>query len=182
LLGACARGPRPVARALEPIAVTRTVTRTETRPSPLKAPKDVELASLEVSEAIARVCALPDSSFDFDSSTIDGSVANALDALAACFREGELAGRHLKIVGHADPRGTDEYNLALGQRRASAVANYLVGKGLPEARIETTSVGEYEAKGKDEAGWQRDRRVEILLGDEAVLLPRPAGGAAPGGI
>jgi len=53
---------------------------------------------------------------------------------------------------------------------------------LPEARIETTSVGEYEAKGNEESGWRRDRRVEILLGDEAVLLPRPASGSAPSGI
>jgi len=102
--------------------------------------------------------------------------------VAGCFREGELAGRHLKIVGHGGSRGREAYNLALGQRRASAVASYLVGRGLPEARIKTTSVGEYEAKGKEESGWRRDRRVEILLGDEAELLPRPASGSAPSGI
>lgn len=181
-LAGCARPPRAAARAMVPVAVTRTVTKTEMRATPSKSVREVELASLEVSEAIARVCALPDSTFDFDSSAIEGSVARALDVLAACFLEGDLAGRHLKIIGHADPRGTEDYNLALGQRRAGSVANYLVGKGLPEARIETTSVGEYEAKGKDEAGWARDRRVEVLLGDEAVLMPRRAKPVSPPGI
>ncbi|MBM4356992.1 MAG: hypothetical protein FJ096_02675 [Deltaproteobacteria bacterium] len=54
-------------------------------------------------------------------------------------------------------------------------------RGIPDARIETTSVGEYEASGRDEAGWARDRRVEILLGDEAVLEPKKAP-PAPGEI
>jgi len=92
MLGAFTRGPRSVARALEPVAITRTVTRPETRPSPTKRAKDVELASLEVSEAIARGRPLPDSSFACDSSLLTGSVASALDALAP---EVDLRGRVL---------------------------------------------------------------------------------------
>jgi peptidoglycan-associated lipoprotein len=184
-VGACAKPQQCAARPSPPVAVTRTITKTETALAPTAAPvkpvKEVELTSVEVSEEIARVCALPDSSFAFDSAEIGGAAAVALDKLASCFAEGELAGRHLKIVGHADPRGTEEYNLALGQRRASAVGNYLMTKGISEARIETTSVGEYEARGNDEAGWARDRRVEILLGDEAVILPKRVG-SPPEGI
>lgn len=174
----CAREVRFVARPRQPIAVTKTVTKTETSLEPAEnedEEEEVELTSLEVSEEIARVCSLPDSTFPFDSAVIGGGAASALDALAACFAEGELAGRHLKIVGHADPRGTEEYNLALGQRRASAVGNYLVSRGIAEDKVETTSVGEYEARGVDEASWARDRRVEILLGDEALLIPKRRG-------
>lgn len=179
---ACAREPRMARRPAMPLAITKTVTRTETAPKPVEAAKAVELTKLEVSEEIARICALPDAHFPFDSSEIVGDARDALDKLAACFTEGELAGRHLKIIGHADPRGTEEYNLGLGQRRAAAVATYLEGKGIAGQKIESVSVGEFEARGKDEAGWVGDRRVEILLGDEAVLLPKKASPASGGGI
>lgn len=176
---ACVRESRVAMRPADPLAVTRTVTRTETAMRPMKEAKEVQLTSLEVSEEIARICELPEAHFPFDSAEIGGGVQQALDKLAACFTEGQLAGRHMKVIGHADPRGTAEYNLGLGQRRASAVADYLMSKGLKDEKIESSSLGEYEATGKDEAGWSHDRRVEILLGEEAVILPKqpaPSGG------
>jgi peptidoglycan-associated lipoprotein len=146
----------------------KTVTRTVTD---VNADNIQRTAGIQVSPEIAKVCDLPMAHFDFDSAEIKGDAATALDKLAGCFTQGKLAGRSMKIVGHADPRGTQEYNFALGQRRAGAVAEYLNSKGLGQDKIETSSMGELGASGTDEQSWAADRRVEILLGDEAVLMP-----------
>jgi peptidoglycan-associated lipoprotein len=61
--------------------------------------------------------------------------------------------------GVTDPRGTEEYNIALGDRRAQAVRAYLVSLGIEQARIAVTSVGEEMAQGSDESGWAQDRSV-----------------------
>jgi peptidoglycan-associated lipoprotein len=69
------------------------------------------------------------------------------------------------IEGHADERGTREYNLALGERRASAVAQYLEANGVAKSRIEIISYGKERPAdlGHDEAAWSKNRRVEIIL-------------------
>src|SRR3546814_6894164 len=65
------------------------------------------------------------------------------------------------VEGHADERGTRDYNLALGERRANAAKNYLVSLGVPESRISTTSYGKErpEALGSDESAWAQNRRA-----------------------
>jgi peptidoglycan-associated lipoprotein len=65
------------------------------------------------------------------------------------------------IEGHADERGTRDYNLALGERRANAAKNYLVSLGIPESRISTISYGKErpEALGSDESAWAQNRRA-----------------------
>jgi len=67
------------------------------------------------------------------------------------------------ISGHADERGTREYNLALGHLRASAVADYLVAKGIDGSRIKKVSYGKERPllKGSNEEAWSKNRRVEI---------------------
>ena len=67
------------------------------------------------------------------------------------------------IEGHTDERGTREYNLALGERRANAVRDYMVANGVPSYRIETISYGEENpvAYGSGESNWQQNRRVEL---------------------
>ena len=60
-----------------------------------------------------------------------------------------------------DPRGTEEYNLALGDRRARMAANYLIALGARADRVDVRSVGEEQASGTDEAGWARDRRADV---------------------
>ncbi len=120
--------------------------------------------SLRIDDEILRACGdLPKAQFAFDSAQIRDDAARVLDALAACFTKGALAGRSMKLVGHADPNGEVEYNLALGQRRSGGVADYLATKGMEKAKMEATSKGEFEATGVDEAGWARDRRVDVLL-------------------
>jgi peptidoglycan-associated lipoprotein len=71
----------------------------------------------------------------------------------------------MRLVGHADPRGSDEYNMVLGSKRAENVKSGIVTEGLPDAQASTTSRGEMEARGTDEASWAQDRRVDIVLGD-----------------
>lgn len=124
---------------------------------------DKNAATATVDESVAKMCDLPDARFGFDSSALGNEARRVVDAIAKCFTSGPGKGRGLHIVGHADPRGEEEYNLALGQRRAGAVAGLLKGAGLDEDRVMTTSRGELDATGQDEAGWSRDRRVEIQL-------------------
>jgi peptidoglycan-associated lipoprotein len=69
----------------------------------------------------------------------------------------------MRLVGHADPRGSDEYNLVLANSRADGVKIFLLSRGLRGQQMATTSRGEMDAKGTDEATWAADRRVDILL-------------------
>lgn len=154
----------PAAQADQPTQASIVIASTET-PKP-----DDSMGNIEVDEEIARVCNLPTAHFPFDSANITGSAADALDTLANCLGEGTLKNRSLKLIGHADPRGTVEYNFALGQRRAGRVAEYLAGQGIAEQRLATTSMGELEATGTDKKSWARDRKVQILLGGKAVVV------------
>ncbi len=121
-------------------------------------------SAVKIDDKIVKACGdLPTAKFAFDSTEVTPEASNALDALARCFISGPLKGKGMNLVGHADPRGETEYNLALGQRRAGSVAGFLQKKGLEDARMGTSSKGEFEATGTDEDGWARDRRVEILL-------------------
>jgi peptidoglycan-associated lipoprotein len=95
---------------------------------------------------------------------LEGGPANPIGAIAACFTRGPLKGRSLKLVGRADPRGDDEYNMVLGQSRADSVGAALSRDGLERSRMSSTSRGDLDAKGHDENGWSKDRRVDILLG------------------
>ncbi len=126
---------------------------------------DGSTANVKVDERIRKMCALPEAHFDFDSAAVGASAKSMLDALASCFLGGPAKDSNMLVVGHADPRGETEYNFALGQRRAGTVAGYLLKAGLGDARVSTSSRGELEATGGDEAGWARDRRVEILLAE-----------------
>ena len=77
----------------------------------------------------------------------------------------QYAQYRITIEGHCDERGTREYNLALGERRAMAVKSFLVAQGLPAARIETLSYGKErpEVVGSDESAWARNRRGVTVL-------------------
>ena len=87
----------------------------------------------------------------------------SLVGLARCMNEGGLKGRNLLLVGHADPRGEDDYNLALGGRRAGAVQDALTSLRVASSRVETSSRGEIDAQGTTEATWAADRRVDVKL-------------------
>jgi peptidoglycan-associated lipoprotein len=121
-------------------------------------------SAVQIDDKIVKACGdLPTAKFAFDSTEVTPEASNALDALARCFVSGPLKGKSMMLIGHADPRGETEYNLALGQRRAGSVAGFLQKKGLEDGRMATSSKGEFEATGTYDDGWARDRMVEILL-------------------
>lgn len=98
--------------------------------------------------------------FDFDESTLTASTRAALDAYAAVLRSSP---RNIRLEGHADERGTREYNIALGERRAKAVADYLIASGVSASRIETISYGEERpaVNASNARAWAQNRRVEL---------------------
>ena len=88
--------------------------------------------------------------------------------MLAMNHDAELAyesGVRVRIEGHCDERGTDEYNMALGQRRADAVREYLINYGVRSENIETISYGEMRpvATGHDESSWSLNRRGEFVV-------------------
>jgi outer membrane protein OmpA-like peptidoglycan-associated protein len=108
--------------------------------------------------------------FDYDEFGLEQDDRDVLDAVGKCVtKDGPLAGRSVQLVGRADPRGTDEYNLALGDKRANAVAQYLVRLGVPRDQISTTTRGSLDATGRDEVGWRSDRRVDLQLMEDAKV-------------
>jgi peptidoglycan-associated lipoprotein len=100
--------------------------------------------------------------FDFDQYTLSAEGQAVVDRNLATLKSG---GQHIRLEGHADERGTREYNLALGERRANAVAQYLEANGVAKGRIEMISYGKERPAdlGHDEAAWSKNRRVEIIL-------------------
>jgi peptidoglycan-associated lipoprotein len=96
--------------------------------------------------------------FDYDKSDIRRDQAASLDAQAAWLQR--YPNVTLTVEGHCDERGTREYNLALGERRAAAVKRYLVSKGIAANRVATISYGKERpvAVGSNEAAWSQNRR------------------------
>ena len=95
--------------------------------------------------------------FDFDQSVVREDGRAILMKQAAWLKQ--YANYQITIEGKCDERGTREYNLALGERRANAVRQFLIAQGLPAARIKTISYGKErpEVVGSDEAAWSRNR-------------------------
>ena len=98
--------------------------------------------------------------FEFDSSTLTADAQRALDAHIAALQGSDAT---VRLEGHTDERGTREYNMALGERRANAVRDYMVVNGVSGSRIETVSYGEERpnAYGSGEDNWSQNRRVEL---------------------
>lgn len=124
---------------------------------------------LGVSEDLARQCQLQlgdverAPKFGLDEFELLPEDRDVLTKVAACITTGPLQGRRLQLVGRADPRGTDEYNLGLGERRARTVGSYLERLGVRSTQLATMTRGELDARGRDDASWQRDRRVDLVL-------------------
>lgn len=114
--------------------------------------------------------------FDTDKYDIRSADIATLDAKAALLRDFPQV--RLRIVGHADERYTDEYNLVLGTRRAEAARDHLVRAGIDGGRLETASLGETAPldPGHTEEAWARNRRAEfIILSGRETLSSRTPG-------
>lgn len=99
--------------------------------------------------------------FDFDSDAIRSDAANVLNQHAQFLTSNQ--GAKVMVAGHTDERGSREYNMSLGERRAAAVRAYLTSKGVNASSIEITSYGEEQpvATGSGEAAWSQNRRAEL---------------------
>lgn len=122
---------------------------------------------LAVSPDILAACNIQATSsnptFDYDKEELSPQDREVLDKIATCFISGPLKGKALALIGRADPRGTEEYNLGLGSRRAETVSSYLARLGVGKPQLAVTTRGALDATGTDEATWQQDRRVDLQL-------------------
>lgn len=165
VLVACSADPKPPASVPAQLPVdTAPPAPPAALPEPGNEPKNDEIV---ISDEILKACGISQAraKFAFDSSRIEQGDHPVLDELAACFTTGKLSGRTMNLVGHADPRGEAEYNLVLGGKRADSVKHYLTARGLGQQQAETTSRGELDASGVDDATWTNDRRVQVILAE-----------------
>jgi peptidoglycan-associated lipoprotein len=111
--------------------------------------------------------------FDFDKSDLRDDAKANLDAKVPILLAN--ANVTIRVSGHADERGSSEYNLALGQRRAAAAKRYLVERGVAESRVETTSFGEERpvCTESNEGCWAQNRRDEFEITAGGPMLSRP---------
>jgi peptidoglycan-associated lipoprotein len=133
--------------------------------------KDTQVSpGLAVSGDLASMCGIKPAAsaktnpqFDYDKDELTADDRAVLDQLATCLTTGALKGKAVALIGRADPRGTEEYNLGLGSRRAASVSQYMGRLGVGEPQMAVTTRGALEATGTDEASWKQDRRVDIQL-------------------
>lgn len=135
-------------------------------PSPAAADK----SAMNLSAALREQCGIKDVAsakdapkFYFDQSELMVDDRNVLAKVADCVTTGALKGRSITLVGHADSRGTEEHNMALGAQRANEVFQYLAHLGVAQSQMKSTSRGALDATGQDLAGQINDRRVDIDL-------------------
>jgi peptidoglycan-associated lipoprotein len=151
----------------EPVVPQQTVKQAEpvTPVEPVKEAAKVESAQQEGGAAKASAAvALENVYFDFDKSDLRQDARDALSKNAEALLK-QVADAKIQVAGHCDERGSDEYNLALGERRAKSVAKYLETLGVKADRISTISYGKEKpaVNGHDEAAWSKNRRAEFVV-------------------
>jgi peptidoglycan-associated lipoprotein len=161
---ACSPKPKPTSPAPTPAPVsTPTVVTVEPpasvpQPTPRMDADDITRKSLsEISSY------LKPAFFDYDKADIRADTRDVLAANATWLKK--YAGLQFTIEGHCDERGTAQYNLALGDRRANAAKDYLASLGVDASRIKTVSYGKERpfATGHDEDSWQKNRRAHFVV-------------------
>ncbi len=183
-LGACRKkpvaiAPVPTSPSTAPAVDDQAARRAReqfVRDSIAKAQADAAAAARAASEAeAANLRAILEAAvlFEYDASDITDDARAALDAKLPVLRTN--MGLRIRISGHTDARGSDEYNLALGLRRAAATRKYLSDRGIAASRIDIVSFGEERpaASGDDDAAYSKNRRAEfeILSGGESLRVP-----------
>lgn len=106
-----------------------------------------------------------DAFYNYDESTLDDAAQSALTASANWLKGKDGATYNVLIEGHCDERGTEQYNLALGDKRANSAKDYLVTLGVDAGRIRTVSYGEERPfeEGHDDSSWAQNRRSHLVL-------------------
>lgn len=176
VVAACGKKTPPVARAApppataaaagSPAAATRPPAPPEAVPDPIVVPpepvREDSIASASLDD-LNRNSPIKPVFFEYDSSDITGDGKGILDANAAAMKK--YPSWTITIEGHSDERGTAEYNLALGERRAVAARAYLVSLGISAERLRTVSYGKefpFEP-GHDEGAWSKNRRAHFVI-------------------
>jgi peptidoglycan-associated lipoprotein len=115
---------------------------------------------VDISAGLAE-CQMVRVHFDFDSANIHQGDLSALQRVARCLKADQAL--HVRVEGNADERGTEEYNLALGDKRATSVAKYLETVGVSAAQLKTISYGKVKplCVEHDEACWSQNRRAAV---------------------
>ena len=135
-----------------------------------RAAADVEARRLAAAVATVRATLAQTIYFDYDKDDIRDDQRSTLDAKVPLLTANPAL--RIRVAGHTDSRGSDEYNLALGQRRSASAKRYLVSRGIAESRIETVSFGEERpaATGENDDAWSKNRRdeFEIIAGGDAI--------------
>lgn len=123
-------------------------------------PEEIGISELEVEKALSE---FKDVLFDYDKYTIRPDARVVLDSIADWLNKNKKI--NVIIEGHCDERGTNEYNLALGEKRANAARDYLVVKGIALARMSTITYGEEKpvCTQSNESCWQRNRRAHFVI-------------------
>lgn len=175
ILGACAKKQPPVARPTTPPpstvpadpGVTRPPAPPEPVPEPITVPPDPAMTSGDLAarsvDEINKESPFQPVLFALDSDQIDAAGQAVLQANAQILNQ--YPGWTLTIEGHCDERGTPEYNLALGERRALAARDYLVSLGIDAARLRTVSYGnEFPfVPGSSEEAYSKNRRAHFVV-------------------
>ena len=170
LSGACAKKQPPIARPMPPPPPETTAAQPPEPPAPVQEPTSVppepvaeDLIASGSIDDINRNSPLKPAFFGFDSAEIDGTGQQVLQQNAQVLKK--YANLQISIEGHADERGTAEYNLALGERRAVAARNYMVSLGIPADRIKTVSYGKEFPfdPGHNEEAWAKNRRAHFVV-------------------
>src|SRR5881394_4176191 len=153
--------PAPVA-APKPTPVPTPVARDDSADRERQERERIAREAMERTRAVAADLATM-IHFDYDQAQIRANDQTTLDRKAAILQAN--AAVKLRVGGHADDRGSDEYNLALGNRRAAAAKRYLENKGVDGGRIEAVSYGEERPlmQGADENAWAQNRRDEFEI-------------------
>jgi peptidoglycan-associated lipoprotein len=164
-LGGCKRkkpevAPTPVSNPAPTPAPTPPPAQPECDAACMKAREDAKNADAVKAATAALTATI---FFDYDRSDITDDARSKLDQKVPILTQNSAV--RIRIAGHTDSRGSDEYNLALGQRRAAAAKRYLTDRGIDGSRIEIVSFGEERPTCTDEAEgcWSRNRRDEFEI-------------------
>jgi peptidoglycan-associated lipoprotein len=183
LVSACRRREAAPPPAPTPTANTDSIERERARADSIARAEQARRDSIAAAErmraerdaamAAARQAMLAPIYFEFDSDALDGTATAALDAKLGLLNSNTTV--RIRVSGHADERGSDEYNLALGQRRAAAAKRYLTQRGIADDRIEIISFGEERpaVQGSDESAWSQNRRDEFEMVAGSLAAPAP---------
>jgi peptidoglycan-associated lipoprotein len=156
-LSACHKKPKP-----EPMEPTKSSSEAPVEQAPQQPQQSQEGTGAQVMNLAEITGKLQPVFYDYNKSDIRDDQVAALQNNAAVLKQNPQA--NVLIEGHCDERGTEEYNQALGDRRATAAKDYLVSLGIAENRVRTISYGETRpfAQGHNEDAWRQNRRAQFV--------------------